>query len=104
MGQRRSSTRGGSGGRASSPRSGTRPTSRVGGRRRGSRTRSGRPRRSSSAAGGGAGGGGGSGGSGALMLGIPAEGGLQFVGRVGTGFTDRALTKLRDTLKPLETD
>jgi bifunctional non-homologous end joining protein LigD len=48
--------------------------------------------------------GGRSSGIGALMLGIPAEGGLQFVGRVGTGFTDKALTKLRDTLKPLETD
>ena len=41
---------------------------------------------------------------GALMLGIPEEGGLHFAGRVGTGFTDKALTKLRETLKPLETD
>ena len=38
------------------------------------------------------------------MLGIPADGGLQFVGRVGTGFTDKALKNLKDTLKPLETD
>ena len=38
------------------------------------------------------------------MLGIPDEGGLQFVGRVGTGFTEKELTKLRETLKPLETD
>ena len=28
------------------------------------------------------------------MLGIPADGGLQFVGRVGTGFTEKELTKL----------
>jgi bifunctional non-homologous end joining protein LigD len=41
---------------------------------------------------------------GALMLGIPADGGLHFAGRVGTGFTEKALTKLRETLKPLETD
>ena len=38
------------------------------------------------------------------MLGIPEEGGLHFAGRVGTGFTDKALAKLRETLKPLETD
>ncbi len=43
-------------------------------------------------------------GIGALMLGIPADGGLQFVGRVGTGFTDKALKSLKATLKPLETD
>ena len=48
--------------------------------------------------------GGRSSGIGALMLGIPADGGLQFVGRVGTGFTDKALKNLKDTLKPLETD
>ena len=48
--------------------------------------------------------GGRSSGIGALMLGIPAEGGLQFVGRVGTGFTDKALKSLKATLKPLETD
>jgi bifunctional non-homologous end joining protein LigD len=41
---------------------------------------------------------------GALMLGIPDEGGLHFAGRVGTGFTDKALTSLRKTLEPLETD
>src|SRR5262249_27134887 len=41
---------------------------------------------------------------GALMLGIPADGGLQFVGRVGTGFTDKALANLKAMLKPLETD
>ncbi|SEH65134.1 ATP-dependent DNA ligase LigD ligase module /ATP-dependent DNA ligase LigD phosphoesterase module /ATP-dependent DNA ligase LigD polymerase module [Mycolicibacterium rutilum] len=48
--------------------------------------------------------GGRSSGIGALVLGIPAEGGLQFVGRVGTGFTDKALASLKATLKPLETD
>jgi DNA ligase D-like protein (predicted ligase)/DNA ligase D-like protein (predicted 3'-phosphoesterase) len=48
--------------------------------------------------------GGRSSGIGALMLGIPADGGLQFVGRVGTGFTDKALQSLKATLKPLETD
>ena len=40
-------------------------------------------------------------GIGALMLGIPEDGGLHFAGRVGTGFTDKALTKLKKTLKPL---
>jgi DNA ligase D-like protein (predicted ligase)/DNA ligase D-like protein (predicted polymerase)/DNA ligase D-like protein (predicted 3'-phosphoesterase) len=48
--------------------------------------------------------GGRSSGIGALMLGIPAHGGLQFVGRVGTGFTEKELTKLKGVLKPLETD
>ena len=48
--------------------------------------------------------GGRSSGIGALMLGIPADGGLQFVGRVGTGFTDKALKNLKAKLKPLETD
>ncbi|MCV7301059.1 ATP-dependent DNA ligase [Mycobacterium barrassiae] len=48
--------------------------------------------------------GGRSSGIGALMLGIPAEGGLQFVGRVGTGFTEKELTKLKGILKPLETE
>ncbi|KUI12672.1 ATP-dependent DNA ligase [Mycolicibacterium acapulense] len=48
--------------------------------------------------------GGRSSGIGSLMLGIPADGGLQFVGRVGTGFTDKALAELKKTLKPLETD
>ncbi|MDT5018429.1 MAG: bifunctional non-ous end joining protein LigD [Mycobacterium sp.] len=47
--------------------------------------------------------GGRSSGIGALMLGIPAEGGLQFIGRVGTGFTEKELTKLKGMLKPLET-
>jgi ATP-dependent DNA ligase len=42
-------------------------------------------------------------GIGALMLGIPADGGLQFVGRVGTGCTEKELTRLKDMLKPLYT-
>jgi bifunctional non-homologous end joining protein LigD len=52
--------------------------------------------------------GGRSSGIGALMLGIPdpgdPAGGLQFVGRVGTGFTEKELTKLKGLLKPLATD
>ncbi|MFY1621043.1 ATP-dependent DNA ligase [Micromonospora sp. WMMD736] len=43
-------------------------------------------------------------GIGALMLGIPSDDGLQFVGRVGTGFTERELTELKGLLQPLETD
>jgi bifunctional non-homologous end joining protein LigD len=38
------------------------------------------------------------------VLGIPAEGGLQFVGRVGTGFTEKDLSRLKQMLKPLQTD
>jgi bifunctional non-homologous end joining protein LigD len=52
--------------------------------------------------------GGRSSGIGALMLGIPSpgnpDGGLQFVGRVGTGFTEKELTKLKGLLAPLQTD
>jgi bifunctional non-homologous end joining protein LigD len=48
--------------------------------------------------------GGRSSGIGALMLGIPEEGGLHFAGRVGTGFTEKELAKLKKILKPLETD
>ena len=29
---------------------------------------------------------------------------MQFVGRVGTGFTEKELTKLKNILKPLESD
>jgi len=43
-------------------------------------------------------------GIGALMLGIPDEGGLHFAGRVGTGFTEKELAKLKNILKPLHTD
>lgn len=48
--------------------------------------------------------GGRSSGIGALLMGIPGPDGLQFVGRVGTGFTERELTKLKKTLEPLHTD
>jgi bifunctional non-homologous end joining protein LigD len=51
-----------------------------------------------------AGEGGRSGGIGSLLLGIPADGGLHFAGRVGTGFTERDLTRLKKTLTPLRTD
>lgn len=47
--------------------------------------------------------GGRSSGIGALLLGIPGDGGLRFIGRVGTGFTERELTKLKDILAPLHT-
>jgi bifunctional non-homologous end joining protein LigD len=43
-------------------------------------------------------------GIGALMLGLPEDGGLQFAGRVGTGFTERELSKLKELLEPLHTD
>ncbi|MGK2866627.1 MAG: ATP-dependent DNA ligase, partial [Mycobacterium sp.] len=48
--------------------------------------------------------GGRSSGIGALVVGVPGEGGLDFAGRVGTGFTEKMLGELRKTLKPLETD
>jgi bifunctional non-homologous end joining protein LigD len=38
---------------------------------------------------------------GALLLGIPGEGGLRYAGKVGTGFTQRALRELADTLEAL---
>ncbi|MEH3140282.1 MAG: ATP-dependent DNA ligase [Mycobacterium kyogaense] len=50
-----------------------------------------------------AGAGGRTSGLGALMLGIPDESGLQFAGRVGTGFTEKELAMLRKTLEPLHT-
>jgi bifunctional non-homologous end joining protein LigD len=43
-------------------------------------------------------------GIGALLMGIPSDGGLHFAGRVGTGFTERELAKLKATLAPLHTD
>jgi bifunctional non-homologous end joining protein LigD len=43
-------------------------------------------------------------GIGALLMGIPSDGGLRFAGRVGTGFTERDLTNLKKTLAPLHTD
>ena len=39
--------------------------------------------------------GGRSSGIGALLMGIPGDGGLDFVGRVGTGFTEKELAKLK---------
>ncbi|ORJ62239.1 ATP-dependent DNA ligase [Mycobacterium simiae] len=51
-----------------------------------------------------AGEGGRSSGIGSLMVGIPSEGGLRFVGRVGTGFTERDLANLKKALAPLHTD
>ncbi|GAA2537443.1 ATP-dependent DNA ligase [Mycolicibacterium diernhoferi] len=43
-------------------------------------------------------------GIGALVVGVPGPDGLDFAGRVGTGFTEKMLKDLRATLKPLETD
>lgn len=43
-------------------------------------------------------------GIGSLMVGIPGSGGLRFVGRVGTGFTERDLANLKKTLAPLHTE
>lgn len=48
--------------------------------------------------------GGRSSGIGALLMGIPDEDGLRFVGRVGTGFSDRALKELKELLAPLAID
>lgn len=42
-------------------------------------------------------------GIGALLVGVPGEGGLDFAGRVGTGFTEKDLAKLKDVLEPLRT-
>jgi bifunctional non-homologous end joining protein LigD len=41
---------------------------------------------------------------GSLLMGIPGPGGLHFAGRVGTGFTERDLAKLKKTLAPLHTE
>lgn len=41
---------------------------------------------------------------GSVLLGIPTEDGLQFCGRVGTGFTDAELERLLDMLVGLATD
>ncbi|MGH3556502.1 MAG: ATP-dependent DNA ligase [Mycobacterium sp.] len=43
-------------------------------------------------------------GIGSLLTGIPAAGGLHFAGRVGTGFTERDLTRLKAMLSPLHMD
>lgn len=39
---------------------------------------------------------------GSLLLGIPGERGLDYVGHVGTGFTDQSLRELAEELQPLE--
>ncbi|HMD44514.1 MAG TPA: non-homologous end-joining DNA ligase [Acidimicrobiales bacterium] len=44
------------------------------------------------------------GGIGALLLGLPDKGGLRYVGKVGTGFTDRILDDLHARLGALRTD
>ena len=38
---------------------------------------------------------------GSLMLGVPTEAGVRYVGQVGTGFTDESLSALHEQLKPL---
>ena len=81
------------------PNSGIRRISPAGVRTPGSRTRTGTPRRLSSAAGEG----GRSSGIGALLLGIPERDGLRFIGRVGTGFTEKDLLALKSILAPLHT-
>lgn len=43
-------------------------------------------------------------GIGSLLLGIPDAEGLRYVGRVGSGFTDRELARLESRLQPLRTD
>ena len=43
-------------------------------------------------------------GIGALLLGIPGDDGLRFIGRVGTGFTEKELLHLKRILTPLHTD
>ena len=48
--------------------------------------------------------GGRSSGIGSLLLGIPGDRGLRFVGRVGTGFTEKELTRLKGLLDPLRTN
>ncbi|GGK98585.1 bifunctional non-homologous end joining protein LigD [Curtobacterium luteum] len=42
------------------------------------------------------------GGIGSLLLGVPGPDGLEYVGKVGTGFRDRDLDEIADTLGPLE--
>ncbi len=48
--------------------------------------------------------GGRSSGIGALLLGVPDADGLRFIGRVGTGFTEKELASLKAILAPLHTD
>jgi len=39
-----------------------------------------------------------------LLVGVPGPGGLRYLGRVGTGFSDRGLDALAEMLEPLETE
>jgi bifunctional non-homologous end joining protein LigD len=48
--------------------------------------------------------GGRSGSIGSLLLGIPGPDGLQYAGRVGSGFSDSTLARLTDVLTPLRND
>ncbi|WP_078310410.1 MULTISPECIES: ATP-dependent DNA ligase [unclassified Mycobacterium] len=48
--------------------------------------------------------GGRSSGIGALLMGIPDDGGLRYAGRVGTGFTEKELASLKERLEPLHRD
>lgn len=48
--------------------------------------------------------GGRSSGIGSLLVGVPGRAGLRFVGRVGTGFTERDLANLKKVLVPLRAD
>lgn len=48
--------------------------------------------------------GGRAGGIGSLLLGVPDGGGLRFIGRVGTGFTEKDLATLESVLAPLRTE
>jgi bifunctional non-homologous end joining protein LigD len=41
---------------------------------------------------------------GSLLLGVPGESGLEYVGRVGSGFSESTLAKLEQLLTPLRTD
>lgn len=41
---------------------------------------------------------------GALLLGVPGDGGLEYIGHVGTGFSDRALTDMRARLDAAPAD
>ena len=51
-----------------------------------------------------AGQGGRAGGIGALLMGVPGVDGLDYVGRVGTGFTEKDLATLRELLDPLRSN
>lgn len=46
----------------------------------------------------------GRGGIGSLLMGVPSPDGLRYVGRVGTGFSERELRRLDEVLQPLRTD